>query len=92
MSSVDQDECHIVGLCLVSFLAAVAEEVRVKVLLREPAVTIRDVVKARLEVRRARAAWSVTRAEAAGPRVLVHPGPTAPRGGGTEGGGVNGSG
>jgi hypothetical protein len=88
MSSVDQDECHIVGLCLVSFLAAVADEVRVKVLLREPAVTIRDVVKARLEVRRARAAWGVTRAEAAGPGVLLHPGQPAPLGGDTvEGGG-----
>ena len=92
MSEVGPEQRHTVGLCLVSFLAAVAEEVRVKVLLRDPTVTIRDVVKARLEVRRARAAWSVTRAEAAGPRVLVHPGPTAPRGGGADEGGVNGSG
>ena len=86
MSGVGPEQCHIVGLCLVTYLAAVAEEVRVKVLLRDPAVTIRDVVKARLEVRRARAAWGVTRAEAAGPRVLQHPGPTVPRAGGPDGG------
>ena len=79
MSGVGPEQRHIVGLCVVTFLAAAAEEARVKVLRRDPAVTIRDVVKARLEVRRARAAWSVARTEAAGPRVLLHPGPSAPK-------------
>ena len=80
MSGVDPEQAHTVGVILVSFLAAAAEEARVKVLRRDSAVTLLDVVKARLEVRRARAAWGVARAEAAGPGVLLHPGLPAQEG------------